>query len=96
MNFGIWRRDHELVPTEYQTIPQGIILIFVVDDCDAVYTRAVEKQIAIIRPPKDLFYGQRSFLARDPNGVLIDVSTPARASREFLDSHRHNPIGVGA
>lgn len=26
---GIWRRDHELVPAEYQTTPQGMILIFV-------------------------------------------------------------------
>lgn len=76
---GIWRRDHELVPREYagaQGHHQGTVATFVVDDVHAVHRTAVERGFTVVEPPRDVFYGQRSMLVRDPNGQLVDVSTP--------------------
>ncbi|PZG30915.1 hypothetical protein C1I98_30720 [Spongiactinospora gelatinilytica] len=73
---GIWRRDHELVPVEVRYPPQGVILTIVVDDVDTVYKSAIIKGVPVVAPPRDLFYGQRSCLLADPNGLIIDVSTP--------------------
>lgn len=80
---GIWRRDHELIPTEFQRSPAGVVLSFVVDDVDAVHADAVERGLPVVAPPRDLFYGQRQLLLRDPNGALVDVSTPTELSEEF-------------
>ncbi|MDF5757203.1 VOC family protein [Spongiactinospora sp. TRM90649] len=73
---GIWRRDHELIPDEAGGPPGGVILTVVVDDVDAVHERAVGMGVPVLAPPRDLFYGQRSCLVRDPNGLVVDVSTP--------------------
>lgn len=76
MELGIWRRDHELVPEAYRGAPSGTILTFVVDDVEAVYAAAREQGRDVVEPPRNTFYGQRSMLIKDPNGQLVDVSTP--------------------
>lgn len=77
---GVWRRDHALVPEEHRAVapsgPSGTILTFVVDDVEAVHRRAEALGRTIVEPPRDTFYGQRSMLLKDPNGQLVDVSTP--------------------
>lgn len=73
---GVWRRDHALVPEPYRTAPSGTVLTFVVDDVDAVHRIAREQGREIVAPPRDTFYGQRSMLLKDPNGQLLDISTP--------------------
>ncbi|WP_369199679.1 VOC family protein [Streptomyces sp. PU-14G] len=85
---GIWRREHELVPEAYRGRPQGAVLTFVVDDVEAVYARAVAAGTRIVEPPRETFYGQRSMLVEDPNGQVIDVSTPGTPSPEFLAEMR--------
>lgn len=76
MELGIWRRDHELVPEAYRGAPSGTILTFVVDDVEGVYAAALEQGRDVVEPPRNTFYGQRSMLIKDPNGQLVDVSTP--------------------
>jgi predicted enzyme related to lactoylglutathione lyase len=76
LEFGIIRRDHELVPSHYQTQPSGVYLTFVVANVDQVYEKAVAAGLSILQPPQDEFYGQRRFLTVDPNGCLVDVSSP--------------------
>lgn len=76
LELGIIRRDHELVPPAYQTAPTGMYLTFVVDDVDATYERACALGLDILQPPKNEFYGQRRFLTVDPNGCLLDISSP--------------------
>lgn len=80
---GIWRRDHELIPEEFRQRPAGTVLSFVVEDVDAVYTDAQQRGLPIVAVPRDLFYGQRQLLLTDPNGALVDVSTPVGISDEF-------------
>ncbi|MEU6997363.1 VOC family protein [Nonomuraea sp. NPDC046570] len=78
---AVWRRDHELIPEAYRDRdPRGMILTVIVDDVDAVHARAAEKGVTIVAPPRDQFYGQRSCLMLDPNGLLVDVSTPTASA----------------
>jgi catechol 2,3-dioxygenase-like lactoylglutathione lyase family enzyme len=76
IEYGIIQRNHELVPEEYQNAPNGMYVTFVVEDVDVTFSKAIEMNIPIIQEPRDEFYGQRRFLAKDPNGCLIDICSP--------------------
>lgn len=80
---GVWAVGHELVPPPYRADPAGVILTFVVDDVDAVHAEARRLRLPLVAPPRDLFYGQRQMLVTDPNGLLVDVSTPSSPSPAF-------------
>ncbi len=76
LEFGILKRDHDIVPTEARATPAGVIVTFVVADCDAVFTAAEKEGAIVLEPPTDMPYGQRRLLLRDPDGTVIDVSSP--------------------
>ncbi len=76
VEYGIIKRDHELVPPEYQSKPTGMYVTFVVADVDAVYQKALEMGLRILQEPRNEFYGQRRFLIQDPNDCLIDICSP--------------------
>lgn len=80
---GVWQVGHELVPPPYRADPAGVILTFVVEDVDAVHVEARRLRLPVVAPPRDLFYGQRQMLVTDPNGLLVDVSTPSTPSPDF-------------
>jgi catechol 2,3-dioxygenase-like lactoylglutathione lyase family enzyme len=82
---GIWQVGHELVPPSYRAEPAGLILTFVVDDVDEIHGVARRAGLPVVAPPRDLFYGQRQMLLTDPNGLLVDVSTPSTPSPAFRD-----------
>lgn len=73
---GIMARDHELVPEQARGAASGSYITIVVDDVESVFARAKDLSVPIAEEPKDLFYGQRRMLVIDPNGVLVDVSSP--------------------
>ncbi|MEO1160669.1 MAG: VOC family protein [Pseudomonadota bacterium] len=79
LEFGILQRDHAIVPADIRAVPAGIIVTFVVTDCDEVYRKAVAAKASIIEPPADMPYGQRRMLLRDPDGTVLDVSAPTAA-----------------
>jgi predicted enzyme related to lactoylglutathione lyase len=76
LEFGILQRDHDIVPTEARLAPAGVIVTFVVADCDAVYRAAEAEGAIVLEPPTDMPYGQRRLLLKDPDGTVIDVSSP--------------------
>jgi catechol 2,3-dioxygenase-like lactoylglutathione lyase family enzyme len=76
LEYGIIRRDHELVPPPWQQAPTGMYMTFVVEDVDSAFQRAQAMGLEIIQAPKNEFYGQRRFLTRDPAGCLIDICSP--------------------
>lgn len=76
-------RNHDLVPATYKDKPAGVSVAFVVEDCDALYRQAQVMGLTILQPPKNEIYGQRRFLTLDPDGLLIDVSSPCEPSDEF-------------
>ncbi len=76
LEFGIMLRNHDLVPPAYKMSSSGVYLTFVVPDVDIVYEKAIAHGFQIVQAPKNEFYGQRRFLTIDPNGCLIDISSP--------------------
>lgn len=76
LELGIIDRKNDLVPKAYQEMPNGFYLTFVVDDADAVYEIAKSAQFEVLAEPLDTSYGQRRVLLKDPNGALVDVSSP--------------------
>ena len=79
LEFGIIQRDHQLVPLDYQQPPTGMYMTFLVRDVNETYQRALHLGVDIIQEPRDEFYGLRRFLAREPNGCLVDVCSPSEA-----------------
>ncbi len=76
IEYGIIQRNHDLIPEEFQQLPTGMYVTFVVDDVDAIYEKALAMGLPIIQEPRNEFYGQRRFLVKDPNGCLVDVCSP--------------------
>lgn len=80
LEFAVVARDHDLVPEEFRAAPCGIHMTFVVNDVDALYNRAVATGVKIVQAPRNEIYGHRRFLVRDPDGCLIDISSPVKSS----------------
>jgi catechol 2,3-dioxygenase-like lactoylglutathione lyase family enzyme len=78
LELGIINRTNEIVPKDFQDNPSGFYVTFVVDNADEIFKIAQSEKIDIISKPKDTFYGQRRLLLRDPNGTLVDVSSPIK------------------
>ncbi len=76
IEYGIIQRNHELVPADYQSLPTGMYVTFVVSDVDVIYKKALNMGISILQQPRNEFYGQRRFLIKDPNGCLVDICSP--------------------
>ena len=76
IEYGIIRRNRELVSSDYQNKSPSIHVAFVVPNVDLRYKKAIDMDISIIQKPRNEFYGQRRFLTQDPNGCLVDVCSP--------------------
>lgn len=70
------RYDHDSIPGAAQMLTTGMILSFYVVDAAAEHLRLSEAGIAIVQPLRDEVFGQRHFIASDPNGLLLDIITP--------------------
>lgn len=66
-------QDHESVPVGYGLKPQGVVVTVEMDEVDIVYRRAQSLKMPIVQKIRDEEWGQRHFLARDPNGLLVDL-----------------------
>lgn len=66
-------QDHESVPTGYGFDPRGVIVTVELDDVDSVYRQAQTLEVPIVQTLRDEEWGQRHFMARDPNGLLVDI-----------------------
>ena len=78
LELGIIDRNSEIVPEGYRTNPAGFYITFVVDNADEIFAVAQKANLEIVQEPHDTFYGQRRLLLKDPNGVLVDVSSPIK------------------
>ena len=75
---GIIDQVHEAVPRPARGHFSGGYLTIVVDDVFAAHERAKAMEIEVVTPPTPLDYGQTQMVLRDPNGVVVDISTPTR------------------
>ncbi|RWQ67399.1 VOC family protein [Mesorhizobium sp.] len=93
VNLGIVQGDHETIPEEGRGRASGLLINFEVRDPDAVYERILAAGLPILRTLRDEPFGQRHFITRDPNGVLIDVIKPIPPSAEFLEQFVEGAAG---
>lgn len=77
--------DHETIPDAYpRAAANGLLVNLEVEDVDAEYAELVGRRGMI--PLLDIRtegFGQRHFILRGPEGVLIDVITPIEPSEEI-------------
>ncbi|WP_010273188.1 VOC family protein [Paenibacillus senegalensis] len=66
--------SHPTIPASFRNAVQGLLLNFEVEDADAEYERLiVQEKLPLELALRDEEFGQRHFITKDPNGVLIDV-----------------------
>ncbi|WP_440991838.1 VOC family protein [Haloarchaeobius baliensis] len=54
----------------------GVVIVLEVADVDSVYETAEEHGADTLIEPRDVDWGRRMFLVRDPDGYVIEVSQP--------------------
>lgn len=77
VELGILAAGHEIVPTGAGPGSSGTFLTIVVADVQEIRDRARELGVDVVEEPQDLFYGQRRMVVHDPDGTVIDVSSPS-------------------
>lgn len=93
VNLGLVQGDHETIPAAGRGRTSGLLINFEVADPDAVHDRLAAAGLPILRSLRDEDFGQRHFITRDPNGVLIDVIKPIPPSAEFLAQFAPEAVG---
>ncbi len=76
LELGIMGRTNEIVPKAFQTIPTGFYIPFVVNDADELFKIAKTRGFEVLEEPHNTSYGQRRLSLKDPDGTLVDVSSP--------------------
>lgn len=94
VNIAILDGNHETIPAEGRGTVGGLILNFEVENVDAEFQRAKDAGLPILKPLTDEVFGQRHFITRDPNGVLIDVIKPIPPAAEFADQYSEDALPV--
>lgn len=89
VELGVIAAGHEIVDGLTEPGSSGVMLTFVVPDVDATHHKATDLGYDIVQPPRDLFYGQRRMVLREPNGTLVDISSECEPSQAFVDSLSH-------
>jgi len=65
----------------------GLLVVFVVEDVDAEYTRLLDEGIDVTTPIETEEWGERFFQVTDPSGVVFQLVTWVRPPAE--DASRH-------
>lgn len=91
VNLAVLHGDHDTIPASGRGRAGGLLLNFEVQDVDAVYARLQAAGLPMLLGLRDEAFGQRHFITRDPNGVLIDIITPIAPSAEFAAAYGASP-----
>lgn len=75
LELGIIDINSDIVPVEAKASAGSFYITMVIEDVDEFYPKAVSQSVEVIQPPQDTAYGQRRLLIKDPNGVVLDVSS---------------------
>lgn len=88
LELGLIDQVSEFTPRHAWGMHEGTFLTLVVDDVFATVDRARALEVEVIEDPVALAYGQTRALIRDPNGLVIDLSTP---TIELAERGEHSP-----
>ncbi len=81
--------NHDTIPAKFkgQTSNQSVILNFETDHVDEIYQAFKQDGRTIYLEIKNEEFGQRHFIAEDPNGIPVDVIKVIPPSEEFLKQY---------
>ncbi len=82
------KMGHPSVPTNFQEVPNGVVITLEVDDADQYYNKAQELGLNIALDLRDEEWGQRHFMVVDPNGLLVDVVKMIPPSEAFSEHYQ--------
>lgn len=82
INLAIVAKDHPTIPETGRGRTGGVILNFEVEDVDSEHDRLRTEGVPVALSLRDEAFGQRHFILRGPDGVLIDVIRPIPPSPE--------------
>lgn len=75
LELGIIAADSPITPPQAVSDTPSGYLTLVVEDVQVAHTNATKIGADIIELPTPMAYGQTRMLIRDPNGVVVDVSS---------------------
>ncbi|PKO65901.1 MAG: glyoxalase [Betaproteobacteria bacterium HGW-Betaproteobacteria-16] len=85
VNLAILDGDHATIPEAARGgRAAGVLLNFEVEDASAEYQRVLDQGLDVQLALRDEAFGQRHFIVKDPNGVLIDVIQPIAPDATYL------------
>lgn len=79
--------NHESIPASYRTAPQGCIITVEVNNAQEVHQRAVKRGDELALELRDEVWGQRHFMVRDPNGLLVDIVELIQPNAEHAQNY---------
>lgn len=88
VNLAILDGDHATIPEAARGgRAAGVLLNFEVEDAGVEYQRVLDQGLDVQLALRDEAFGQRHFIVKDPNGVLIDVIQPIAPDETFLTQY---------
>ncbi|AKF07572.1 VOC family protein [Sandaracinus amylolyticus] len=88
LQLGFVAFDHASIPEPARgALPSGFFVTVEVPDVDAIHARALDMRLPMLVPLRDEPWGQRHFITRGPDDVLIDVVTVIPPSAEFASGY---------
>ena len=85
---AILNYDHPTMPEHFRKpLTGGLILNFEVENVDEEHARLKSAGLPIILDLKDEDFGQRHFITKDPNGVLLDIIKEIPPSDEYAKQY---------
>lgn len=79
---------HSSLPENFRKPAKGVLINFEVSNVEEEYERLKTKDVPIVLDLKSEEWGQRHFIAVDPNGILIDVIQNIQPSEEFAAQYK--------
>ena len=79
--------DHETIPPQGRGTTRNVMLSLYVEDALIEHDRLKAAGVPIVQPLRDEVFGQRHFIAADPNGILIDIITAIEPDPEWLQAN---------
>lgn len=94
INLAFVSRTHDTVPQQQQQAAGGLLISFEVENPDEIHDRLLAAGVTILRSLREEDFGQRHFIAADPNGVMIDVIKPIPPSAEYAAQYAPEALPV--
>lgn len=79
--------DHETIPPQGRGVTRNVLLSLYVEDAGREHDRLTAAGVTIVQSLRDEVFGQRHFIAADPNGILIDIITAIEPDPEWLKAN---------